>query len=125
MPSDPSMLSAGAPGGGAPVTKVSEFDATKARKQSTLIRQRFFRHKLAVASLVVFLLIVAFGLLGPLFWTISVEDASGGRFESPSAEHPLGTSAICTDRRVPRMSCASMSLPIWFVPSGCAELGDS
>ncbi len=115
MPSDPSMLTAGSPGGGAPVTKVSEFDATKARKQSTLIRQRFFRHKLAVASLVVFLLIVAFGLLGPLFWTISVEDASGGRFESPSAEHPLGTNQIGKDMLAQLMRGTRLSVQIALV----------
>jgi len=69
----------------------SEFDTTKARKQSTLILRRFFRHRLAVGSLIVFLLIVSFGFLGPLFWTISVDDTSSRGYLPPSADHPLGT----------------------------------
>ena len=77
--------------------RASEFDATKARKQSTLVIRRFLRHKLAMASLVVFLLILMFGFLGQLFWTISVEDATGRGYAPPSGDHPLGTTLIGKD----------------------------
>ncbi|MGX7825220.1 ABC transporter permease [Actinokineospora sp. 24-640] len=113
MPSDPLITVSAADSGTGPASGgVSEFDATKARKQSTLIRKRFFQHKLAVGSLVVFLLIVAFGLLGPLFWTISVEDATGGRYEPPSAEHPLGTNQIGKDQLAQLMRGTRLSVQI-------------
>ncbi|PPK70173.1 peptide/nickel transport system permease protein [Actinokineospora auranticolor] len=95
MPSDPvlnPLQPTGLPAAGtAPVATAGEFDATKARKQSTLIVRRFFRHRLAVVALVVFLLICAFGFLGPLFWTVSVEDTSSRGYLPPSGAHPLGT----------------------------------
>ncbi len=97
MPSDPTpvvnpLQPTGLPGAGGVVAATgSDFDATQARKQSTLVLRRFFRHRLAVASLVVFLLIVAFGFLGPLFWTFSVEDTTSRGYLPPSADHPLGT----------------------------------
>ncbi|GAA3064269.1 peptide/nickel transport system permease protein [Actinokineospora globicatena] len=95
MPSDPALNPLGAtslpPAGGVAVATASEFDTTKARKQSTLILRRFFRHRLAVVALVVFLLICAIGFLGPLFWTVSVSDTSSRGYLPPSAAHPLGT----------------------------------
>ncbi|MGQ0842457.1 ABC transporter permease [Actinokineospora sp.] len=112
------------PGGAAPVTRVSEFDATKARKQSTLILQRFFRHRLAVASLVVFLLIVAFGYLGPLFWSLPVDDTTGRRFEPPSAAHPLGTIQTGKDMLAQLIRGTRLSVQIALVVSlGSTFLG--
>ncbi|GGS13615.1 ABC transporter permease [Actinokineospora fastidiosa] len=120
MPSDPMLLTANQPG--PPIGTASEFDASKARKQSTLIRQRFFRHKLAVTSLIVFLLIVAFGMIGPLFWGISVDDSSGGRFEPPSAEHPLGTNQIGKDMLAQLMRGTRLSVQIALTVAVLATL---
>ncbi|WP_436493830.1 ABC transporter permease [Actinokineospora sp. HUAS TT18] len=89
MPSDLSLNPSA--GTVAPGTGPSEFDATKARKQSTMIIRRFVRHRLAMVSLGVFLLIVLFGFLGPLFWTIAVDDTRSRGYLPPSAAHPLGT----------------------------------
>ncbi len=96
-------------------TRVSEFDATKARKQSTLIIKRFTRHRLAMTSLVVFVLIVLFGFLGPLFWTVPVESTSGRRFEPPSAAHPLGTIQTGKDMLAQLMRGTRLSVQIALV----------
>jgi glutathione transport system permease protein len=104
--------------------RVSEFDATKARKQSTLIIRRFFRHKLAVASLIVFLLIIVFGFFGPLFWHVSVEDATGRRYETPSGAHPLGTTQIGKDMLAQLIRGTRLSVQIALVVSiGATFLG--
>jgi peptide/nickel transport system permease protein len=87
----PSDLPLGPAPGLPTAIRASEFDATKARKQSTMIRRRFFRHRLAVASLAVFLFIVLFGFLGPFVWSIAVDDTSARGYLPPSADHPLGT----------------------------------
>ncbi|OLR90088.1 ABC transporter permease [Actinokineospora bangkokensis] len=108
-----------APGGGGTTAVVgaraSEFDATQARKQSTLIIKRFLRHRLAMVSLVVFLLIAAFGFLGPVFWTIPVDDASARGYLPPSLEHPLGTIQTGKDMLAQLIVGTRLSLAISLV----------
>lgn len=80
------------PGGGRPPGDDAEEMVTEQRSQLTLVTRRFFRHRLAVASLVVFLLIVAFAFLGPYLWpydhTVSSAVPSS---QPPSWDHPFGT----------------------------------
>src|SRR5690606_18620302 len=65
---------------------------TKELSQTQLVLRRFGRHRLAVASLVVFLLICAFAFLGPLVWKYGVEILPGAPSSAPpSAAHPFGT----------------------------------
>lgn len=79
-------------GGGRPPGEDAEAIVTEQRSQLKLVTMRFFRHRLAVASLLVFLLIVAFAFLGPFLWpfdhTVSREVPSS---QPPSWEHPFGT----------------------------------
>lgn len=65
---------------------------TKELSQAQLVLRRFLRHRLAVAGLGVFLLICAFGFLGPLVWKYGVEIVPGAPSSAPpSAAHPFGT----------------------------------
>lgn len=70
----------------------AEAITSERRSQRRIVLGRFLRHRLAVASLVAFLLIVVFAFIVPLFWTwdytIYREIPSN---EPPSAEHPFGT----------------------------------
>ncbi|WP_246477652.1 ABC transporter permease [Actinokineospora xionganensis] len=93
----------------------SEFDATKARKQSTMVLRRFFRHRLAVAGLAVFVLIVAFGFLGPLLWTVAVDDTSSRAYVPPSPAHPLGTSQTGNDMLAQLIRGTRLSVQIALV----------
>lgn len=76
------------------LAQVGEAEAitTERRSQWRIVLGRFFRHRVAVASLVVFFLIVVFAFIVPLFWkwdyTIYREIPSN---EPPSWEHPFGT----------------------------------
>ena len=60
--------------------------------------RRFKRHKMAVISLVVLLTMVAAVVLGPLLWTLAVNDIDfTARLKGPSLAHPLGTDDLGQD----------------------------
>ncbi|HWC83376.1 MAG TPA: ABC transporter permease [Pseudonocardiaceae bacterium] len=76
------------------------FDATKARRQSTVIIKRFLRHRLAMISLVVFVVLVLFAFIGGALWkySYSYEDTTGGgRYLPPTIDHPFGTDSLAAD----------------------------
>jgi len=60
--------------------------------------RRFRRHKMAVASLVVLLLMVALVLFGPLVWKLEINDIDfTARLKGPSLAHPMGTDDLGQD----------------------------
>lgn len=59
--------------------------------------KRFCRHRLAVASLVIFTLIVLAAVLAPVIAPYSPTKPSGGFSKPPNAEHLLGTDKIGRD----------------------------
>ncbi|MGH8774199.1 MAG: ABC transporter permease [Jiangellaceae bacterium] len=76
----------------------AEAITTEQRSELGLALRRFVRHRLAVASLVVFVLVVAFAFLGPMVWpydhtvTRGVPSSVG-----PSWDHPFGTTTAGQD----------------------------
>lgn len=78
----------------------SGFDATKARRQSVVILKRFLRHRAAMISLIVFVLLVLFAFIGGAVWkySYSYQDVTGGgRYLAPSPDHPFGTDSLARD----------------------------
>jgi len=60
--------------------------------------RRFQRHKLALASSFILALIVLSVLLGPLIWTIPINDIDfSARLSPPSFKHPMGTDDLGQD----------------------------
>lgn len=59
--------------------------------------RRFLRHRLAVASLTVFLLLVAFAFLMPLVWKYSYTTITPDNSQAPSLHHPFGTDNLGHD----------------------------
>ncbi|MBX3500503.1 MAG: ABC transporter permease [Alphaproteobacteria bacterium] len=60
--------------------------------------RRFRRHRLAVVSLGVLLLMVLAILLGPLVWRLPINEIDfGAKLEGPSLAHPLGTDDLGQD----------------------------
>jgi peptide/nickel transport system permease protein len=60
--------------------------------------RRFRRHKLAMASAVVLLLIVLAVLLGPLVWRVPINEIDfASKLEGPSWAHPMGTDDLGQD----------------------------
>jgi peptide/nickel transport system permease protein len=90
---------------------------TKERSQLQMVLTRFMRHRLAVGSLVVFLLIVAFAFIGPLLWKwdhqVSLEIPSNTPWFS-NADHPLGTTTTGHDVMGRLMRGTQQSLKVVF-----------
>lgn len=88
---------AGLPAGtgvGAPADR--EF-TVRERSQARLVLRRFMRHRLAVASAVVFLLTLLLAFIGPYVWKYSYLDITDDNSQPPSWVHPLGTDSIGHD----------------------------
>jgi len=60
--------------------------------------RRFRRHRLALASGIVLLLIVAAILIGPLLWRLPINEIGfGSKLEGPTWAHPFGTDDLGQD----------------------------
>jgi len=77
-------------------TTEREFTVVR-RSQTQMIIRRFMAHKLAVGSLVVFLLLVIVSLIGGRFWKYGYADITDQFSTPPSLEHPMGTDDIGHD----------------------------
>jgi ABC-type dipeptide/oligopeptide/nickel transport system permease subunit len=67
------------------------------RSQTQMVIRRFMAHKLAVGSLVVFVLVVIISLVGGRFWKYGYADITDEFSSPPSLEHPMGTDDIGHD----------------------------
>ena len=67
------------------------------RSQTQMIIRRFMAHKLAVGSLVVFLVVVIISLVGGRFWKYGYADITDQFSSPPSLAHPMGTDDIGHD----------------------------
>jgi ABC-type dipeptide/oligopeptide/nickel transport system permease subunit len=87
---------------------------TRQRSQAELVLRRFFRHRLAVASLIVFLLLNAFAFLGDFFWKFDYKyiDAPGSIPWFTDANHPFGTDSAGHDLLGQTIRGAQQSLKI-------------
>jgi ABC-type dipeptide/oligopeptide/nickel transport system permease subunit len=77
-------------------TTEREFTVAR-RSQTQMIIRRFMAHKLAVGSLIVFLLVVAVSLIGGRFWKYGYADITDEFSSPPSLQHPMGTDGIGHD----------------------------
>ena len=77
-------------------TTEREFTVVR-RSQTQMITRRFMAHKLAVGSLVVFVLVVIISLIGGRFWKYGYADITDEFSSPPSLEHPMGTDDIGHD----------------------------
>jgi glutathione transport system permease protein len=91
---------------------VTETFAVRERKQSELVFRRFLRHRAAVTSLVLFVLVALFAYVGPLLWKYSFTDITDDLSQSPSLAHPFGTDLIGHDTMAQVMRGTQQSLKI-------------
>ncbi len=69
----------------------------KARTQRQMVARRFFAHKLAVGSLIVFILMLLAAFIVPFFWTYSYNTITNTLSAAPSWAHPFGTDSLGHD----------------------------
>jgi ABC-type dipeptide/oligopeptide/nickel transport system permease subunit len=77
-------------------TTEREFTVVR-RSQTQMVLRRFMAHKLAVGSLVVFIVVVIISLVGGRFWKYGYADITDEFSSPPSWEHPMGTDDIGHD----------------------------
>jgi peptide/nickel transport system permease protein len=76
----------------------AEAITTEGRSQFATVARRFVRHRLAMISLGVFVLICAFAFIGPMLWPYDHTIQRGIPTNiSPTWEHPFGTTSAGND----------------------------
>jgi ABC-type dipeptide/oligopeptide/nickel transport system permease subunit len=83
-----------------------------ARSQTQMIVRRFLAHKLAVGSLVLFLIVVVASLIGGRFWKYGYADITEEFSSSPSWGHPMGTDDIGHDSMAQILRGAQKSVQV-------------
>jgi len=91
-----------------------EFTAAR-RSQSGLVLRRFLQHRLAVASLVVFLLLVLASLFGSVIWHYSNTTITDDLSVSPSLRHPMGTDSVGHDLLAQVLAGTRVSVLVSFL----------
>ncbi len=96
---DMNSLATGAETGGKPLDEsgLGADTLPDPRSQGALVLRKFLRHKLAMTSVGMLVLITLIALIMPLFWPHSYWDSSFDSFAEPSTEHPLGTTQVGKD----------------------------
>jgi ABC-type dipeptide/oligopeptide/nickel transport system permease subunit len=82
------------------------------RTQVQLVLRRFLRHRLAVTSLAVFVLIVLFAFVGPLLWKYDYRYIDGPSYSPPSGAYPFGTDQAGHDLMAQIMRGTQQSLKV-------------
>jgi peptide/nickel transport system permease protein len=94
----------------------AEAISTAERSQLRIITSRFVRHRLAMVSLVILVLIALFAFVGPLLWqwdhTVNRAIPSD---QGPSLAHPFGTTRAGHDYMGQMMRATQQSLKVGFV----------
>jgi len=130
----PGMLLAGVGGLGAPVgehapiTQAAELTAAqaglaiKARSQFQMALSRFMHHKLALVGLFLFLAILLFSTVGPVFWHYNYAQITSAFGTGPSLAHPFGTDTIGHDMFAQTMTATATSIQTAMVVAALATV---
>ncbi|MDT5038674.1 MAG: glutathione transport system permease protein [Micromonosporaceae bacterium] len=92
-----SMTTAGTAESSPPPTRNDREFTVEERSQLQQSARRFMRHRLAVVSLVIFVLIVLLAFVGPLVWKYKFTDITPDNSQPPSLKHPFGTDGLGHD----------------------------
>jgi peptide/nickel transport system permease protein len=83
--------------GGPPTSPVEREFTVDERGQFRQAASRFMRHRAAVGSLVMFVLLILFAFVGPLVWKYKYYELGKDVNFKPGAKHPFGTDNLGTD----------------------------
>jgi len=106
------------PGGG---TVEREF-TVKERSQLSLILRRFVRHRAAMVSLVVLVLVALICYVGRRFWPHDYEWLNGPGSSPPTAQYPMGTDTIGHDYLARVMRGGQQSFNVAFLVAVMSSL---
>jgi peptide/nickel transport system permease protein len=92
------------------------------RTQTEQVVRRFMQHRAATVSLAVFLLMVLFGFLTPLFWHYTYDQITPEFNTPPTGQHPFGTDLTGHDGLAITTRGLQHSLMISFMLTGIAMI---
>jgi peptide/nickel transport system permease protein len=87
----------------------------EARSQSRMVTRRFFRHKLAVISLILLILVTLVAFVGARLWHYGYKDLTPDASQAPSWKHPFGTDQLGRDYFAQVLQGAQKSLMIAII----------
>src|SRR5436190_17544098 len=96
-PTETKVPSGPQPGAGVAAAAPDREFTVRARSQTEVIVRRFLHHKLAVASLIVFIGVVLLAFVGGHFWKYKYNVYTDDLSQSPSMKHPFGTDSTGYD----------------------------
>jgi peptide/nickel transport system permease protein len=105
----PAALPGPAAGGGR-----GEF-TVESRSATRLVVRRFMRHRLALVSLVVLVLVVLASLVGGRFWRYDYAEITDEFSTPPSLQHPMGTNGVGNDTLAQVLRGAQKSVQIMLL----------
>ena len=94
----------------------------EARSQFRMILERFIHHRVALVSMGVFLALVLFSTVGPVFWQFSSTQITNQFGTPPTWQHPFGTDLIGHDLFAQIMAAEATSLQTAMVVAVVATL---
>src|SRR5688500_19057546 len=93
VPEAMSQMLSPADGGG----RIEREFTVKERRQWQIVLSRFLRHRLAVASLIMFILLLLLAFVGPLLWKYDHTDLTSPSNIRFSPSNPMGTDSLGHD----------------------------
>jgi ABC-type dipeptide/oligopeptide/nickel transport system permease subunit len=100
---------------GGPGADVEREFTIKERKQWQMVLIRFLRHRAAVVSLVVLILVILVAFVGPLLWKYDYTSTTSPGSSPPTLNNPLGTDQLGHDLFAQVMRGAQQSLRVAFI----------
>jgi peptide/nickel transport system permease protein len=82
----------------------------EARSQFRMIVERFVHHRIALISLAIFVALVLFSTIGPMFWHYNFAQITNQFNTAPSWQHPFGTDTIGHDMFAQVMAAEATSV---------------
>ena len=82
------------------------------RSQAQLVLRRFLRHRAAMVSLVVLVLLILLAYVGGALWTYKVGEITPDNSQPPSFDHPFGTDAVGKDQFAQVLGGTRISLQV-------------
>jgi peptide/nickel transport system permease protein len=112
----------------APLTEATELRAAQAgltiqaRSQFQMALTRFMHHKMALVGLFMFVAILLFSTVGPLFWHYNYAQITSAFGTGPSLAHPFGTDTIGHDMFAQTMAATATSIQTAMVVAALATV---
>ncbi len=116
------VLLSGDPDETATTSRIEREFTVETRSQGRLVLRRFRQHRLAVVSLVVFLLLVVGSLAGNLLWHYTSTTITDDLSLAPTLKHPFGTDGVGHDLLAQVLAGTRVSILVSLLVAGLSTV---